>query len=255
MTDAPDTTIPGIAVVIDEKAVRVTSERPLAVLSSAVVGGGLCSARDIVNMHVDKDYAGGSPEDDLAAFAVSCGVGGAFMGLMTAAYTEHACVAAESRDGVTVAAVVSVGLSNTSNAGITPPLAASPGTINAILLVDAALTPSAMVNALITATEAKTMTLAEWDVRTPQGDPASGTSTDSVVVACTLRGAGLSYAGPATTVGWLVARTVCAAITRLCREKVERDGGRRSAGEPRARRRPQASLSSTSSIQPAPAMA
>src|SRR5450759_4212524 len=172
MTDAPDTTIPGIAVVIDEKAVRVTSERPLAVLSAAVVCGGLCSARDIVNIHVDKDYDGESPEDDRAAFAVSCGVGGAFVGLMTAAYTEHACVAAESRDGVTVAAVVSVGLSNTSNAGITPPLAASPGTINAILLVDAALTPSAMVNAVITATEAKTMTLAEWDVRTPQGDPA-----------------------------------------------------------------------------------
>ena len=226
MTDAPDTTIPGIAVVIDEKAVRVTSERPLAVLSSAVVGGGLCSARDIVNMHVDKDYEGGSPEDDLAVFAVSCRVGGAFVGLMTAAYTEHACVAAESREGVTVAAVVSVSLSNTSNAGITPPLAASPGTINAILLVDAALTPSAMVNAVITATEAKTMTLAEWDVRTPQGDPASGTSTDSVVVACTVRGAGLSYAGPATNVGRLVARTVRAAITRMCREKVERDGGR-----------------------------
>jgi len=227
MTDAPDTTIPGIAVVIDEKAVRVTSERPLAVLSSAVVGGGLCTARDIVNMHVDKDYDGGSPEDDLAAFAASRGVGGAFVGLMTAACTEHACVVAESRDGVTVAAVVSVGLSNTSNAGITPPLAASPGTINAILLVDAALTPGAMVNAVITATEAKTMTLAEWDVRTPQGDPASGTSTDSVVVACTQGEAGLSYAGSATTVGWLVARTVRDAITRLCREKVERDGGRR----------------------------
>ena len=161
MTGTHDTTIPGIAVVIDEKAVRVTSELPLAVLGSAVVGG---------------------------AF---------------------------------------VGLSNTSNAGITPPLAPAPGTINAILLVDAALTPGAMVNAVITATEAKTMTLATWDVRTPQGDPASGTSTDSLVVACTRRGAGLSYAGPATTVGWLVARTVRAAITRLCREKVERDGGRR----------------------------
>jgi adenosylcobinamide hydrolase len=227
MTEAPDTKIPGIAVVIDEQAVRVTSERPLAVLSSAVVGGGLSSARHIVNMHVDKDYDGESPEDDLTAFAASCGVGGAFVGLMTAAYTEHACVVAESRDGVTVAAVVSVGLSNTSNAGVTPPLAASAGTINAILLVDAALTPSAMVNAVITATEAKTMTLAQWDVRTPQGDPASGTTTDSVVVACTVRGTGLSYAGPATTVGWLVARTVRAAITRLCREKVERDGGRR----------------------------
>ena len=227
MTDAPDTTIPGITVVIDEKAVHVTSALPLAVLSSAVVGGGLCSARDIVNMHVDKDYDGGSPEDDLAAFAASCGVGGPFVGLMTAAYTEHACVVAESLDGVTVAAVVSVGLSNTSNAGVTPPLAGSPGTINAILLIDAALTPSAMVNAVVTATEAKTMTLTEWDVRTPQGDPASGTSTDAVVVACTGQGTGLSYAGPATSVGWLVARTVRAAIARLCREKVARDGGRR----------------------------
>lgn len=227
MTETPDTTIPGIAVAIDEKAVRVTSARPLAMLSSAVVGGGLCSAHDIVNLHVDKDYDSARPEDDLAAFAASCGVDGAFVGLMTAAYTEHACVAAESRDGVTVAAVVSVGLSNTSNAGITPPLAPTPGTINAILLVDAALTPSAMVNAVITATEAKTMTLTEWDVRTPEGGPASGTSTDAVVVACTQGETGLSYAGPATTVGWLVARTVRAAITRLCREKVARDGGRR----------------------------
>jgi adenosylcobinamide hydrolase len=227
MTDAHDTTIPGISVVIDERAVRVTSERPLAVLSSAVVGGGLGSARHFVNMHVDKDYDGESPENDLAEFAAACGVEDGFVGLMTAASTEHACVAAESRDETTVAAVVSVGLSNTSSAGITPPLAAPPGTINVILLVDVALTPSAMVNAVITATEAKTMTLAAWDVRTPDGEPASGTSTDAVVVACPAGEAGLSYAGPATTVGWLVARSVRAAITRLCREKVERDGGLR----------------------------
>jgi iron complex transport system ATP-binding protein len=110
MPEAPETPIPGIAVVINEKAVRVTSVRPLTVLSSAVVGGGLCSARDIVNMHVDKDYDRGSPGDDLAAFALSSGVNGTFVGLMTAACTEHACVVAESRDGVTVAAAVSVGL-------------------------------------------------------------------------------------------------------------------------------------------------
>ena len=76
---------------------RVTSERPLAVLSSAVGGGGLCSARDIVNMHVDKDYDGGSPEDDLAVFAVSCRVGGAFVGLMTAAYTPSTRASPPSR--------------------------------------------------------------------------------------------------------------------------------------------------------------
>ena len=118
---------------------------------------------------------------------------------------------------------------------MTPPIGADsgrrprrpvPGTINVILLVDGALTPAAMVNAVITATEAKTMTLADWDVKTPEGDDASGTSTDTVVVACTGRGEALSYAGPATQVGWLAARAVRAAMTRICEEKVARDGGR-----------------------------
>ena len=95
-----------------------------------------------------------------------------------------------------------------------------------ILLVDGALTPAAMVNAVITATEAKTMTLAEWDVKTPEGEAASGTSTDTVVVACTGRGDELRYAGPATPVGWLAARAVRSAMTRICEEKVARDGGR-----------------------------
>jgi iron complex transport system ATP-binding protein len=150
---------------------------------------------------------------------------------MTAAYTQFARVAVESRGETTVAAVVSVGLSNTTCAGVTPPVGEEPspppGTINVILLVDADLSPAAMVNAVITATEAKTMTLAEWDVATPDGDPASGTSTDAVVVACTGRGEMLSYAGPATTVGWLAARAVRAAMSRICREKLARDGGRR----------------------------
>ena len=146
---------------------------------------------------------------------------------MTAAETRHAVVAVEARDGLTVAAAVTVGLANTTSAGITPPVAARPGTINTILLIDAGLAPAAMVNAVITATEAKTMTLSEWDVRTHDGHAASGTSTDSVVVACTGRGQPVHFAGPATTVGWLVARAVRQAIARICEEKIARDGGRR----------------------------
>jgi adenosylcobinamide hydrolase len=127
--------------------------------------------------------------------------------------------------------VVSVGLSNTSSAGVTKPIGpesggADPGTINIVLLVDGDLTPAAMVNAVITATEAKTMTLTAWDVKTPEGDAASGTSTDTVVVACTGRGEKLCYAGPATPVGWLAARAVRASMDRICEEKIARDGGR-----------------------------
>lgn len=221
--------LPGIIVTMDRRAVRISSDHSLTVLSSAVVGGGYGSVPEIINIHVDDKYGGERPEDDLAVAAARLGITGPFVGLMTAAYTEYARCEVEQLDDLVVAAVVSVGLSNTTSAGITPPVAldaAAPGTINTVLLVDAALTPAAMANAIITVTEAKTMTLFEWDVRTPGGEPASGTSTDTVVVACTGRGEASNYAGPATPVGWLAARAVRAAMSRICREKVERDGGR-----------------------------
>ena len=62
----------------------------------------------------------------------------------------------------------------------------------------------------------------------PEGAPASGTSTDAVVVACTGRGEAQSYAGPATVMGWLIARTVRRAIEQICHEKLARDGGLRN---------------------------
>jgi iron complex transport system ATP-binding protein len=226
--------LPGITLTTGRRAARVSSDRPLTVLSSAVVGGGYGSTREILNVHVDDKYDGERPDEDLAVVAAELGVAEPFVGLMTAAYTEFARCAVEALGDLTVAAVVSVGLSNTSSAGVTSPIGADPaeggtpgpGTINVVLLVDGALTAAAMVNAVITATEAKTMTLAEWDVKTPEGDAASGTSTDSVVVACTGRGEEMSYAGPATPVGWLAGRTVRAAMTRICEEKIARDGGR-----------------------------
>ena len=239
--------LPGITVRIGPRAVRVSSREPLEVLSSAVSGGGYGRAREILNVHVDDKYDGERPDEDLAAVAAELGAGAPFVGLMTAAYTQFARCAVETLGDLTVAAVVSIGLSNTTSAGVTPPIgleatgeaggsgaggpeagaaAPRPGTINVILLVDGALTPAAMVNAVITATEAKTMTLGAWDVKTPEGDAASGTSTDTVVVACTGRGEELCYAGPATPVGWLAARAVRAAMGRICEEKIARDGGR-----------------------------
>ena len=233
--------LPGITVSIGSRAVRVSSREPLAVLSSAVAGGGYGRAREILNVHVDDKYDGERPEEDLAAVAAQLGAEAPFVGLMTAAYTQYARCAVETLGDLTVAAVVSIGLSNTTSAGVTPPIgleaageaglqpgaaAPGPGTINVILLVDGALTPAAMVNAVITATEAKTMTLGAWDVTTPGGDAASGTSTDTVVVACTGRGEESCYAGPATPVGWLAARAVRAAMDRICEEKIARDGGR-----------------------------
>jgi len=62
-----------------------------------------------------------------------------------------------------------------------------------------------MISALLTATEAKTTALRELDVRSSySGDSATGTITDSVVVAATNRGTTLDYSGPASKLGKLI---------------------------------------------------
>jgi adenosylcobinamide hydrolase len=213
-----DSIFPGVKIAIDERAVRVTSDAPLAVLSSAVVNGGMFSTRHIVNMHVVKGYNCSDPENDLRLFASECGITDPFVGLMTAAWTQNAGVAAESHDDMQVVAIVTIGLSNAMNAGVSAPMAWSAGTINTIVLIDSAMTPAAMANAIITATEAKTMTLVEWDEHTRDGERASGTSTDSVAIACTNRGEPLRYAGSATIVGWLIARAIRRAFTLVPRK-------------------------------------
>lgn len=203
---------PGVTASLTAEALVLRSEHPLHTLSSAVVGGGFTHTRCIVNRHVDKNYDDPHPAGDLLAFAGEQGIGKPFVGLMTAAYMDRARAVTRRDGGLTVAAVVTAGLSNPASPGLSLPAPLRPGTINLILLVDAGLTVAAMVNAVITATEVKAHLLLEHDVRTPEGHPATGTSTDAVVVACTGRGDPLAYAGPATRVGWLIGRSVRQAL-------------------------------------------
>ena len=199
---------PDIRATLNPEAIVLQSENPLHILASAVVGGGITWACYIINRHVDKSYNHPDPERDLQDFATSHGIDGPFVGLMTAAYLDGVQTVTLREHQLTVAAVVTAGLSNPTAAGISPPAVLTPGTINIILLIDAHLTSAAMVNAVITATEAKTNILLELGVSTPEGHPATGTSTDAMAIACTGRGKPLSYAGPATLVGSLIGRSV-----------------------------------------------
>ena len=109
---------------------------------------------------------------------------------------------------MSVAALITLGLTNPMAAGVSAPTLLTVGTINLILLIDGCLTRAALVNAVITTTEAKTLALIEGGTRTREGSPATGTSTAAIVIACTGRGEPLCYAGTATEVGWLIGRAV-----------------------------------------------
>jgi iron complex transport system ATP-binding protein len=203
---------PGVMATLSAEALVLRSQRPLYMLSSAVVGGGFQCARYVVNRHVHNDYCHPHPTADLQAFARSQGIAEAFVGLMTAVSMRKTRAITLADAALTLTVVVTAGLSNPAAPGYSPPVATLPGTINLILLLDAHLAPAAMVNAVMTATEVKAQVLLERDVRTPEGYAATGTSTDAVVVACTGRGEVLPYAGPVTTVGWLIGRGVRTAL-------------------------------------------
>lgn len=214
--------LPGV-VVID-------AATPLRALGSAPLGGGLRESRCIFNRQVSLDYDCERPDADLAAAARALGLPAGAIGLLTAADVARGAVCMRRRSAWTVAALATAGLGNASYAGqpLPRPHAGGerrgrPGTINVIVLIAGRLDDGALVNAVVTATEAKARALRDRDVRCPDGTPATGTSTDAVVVACTGAGPSARYAGPATVAGHLIGGTVHAAVLAA----VDREQGNR----------------------------
>lgn len=205
---------PGIKLTLNSQALQLDSELPLKTLSSAVVGGGFSEAYHLINLHVDKDYNNPHPSRDIHNYARKHNIQKPYLGLMTAVYVEDHTTSVVTSGGMKTGVVLTAGLGNASSAGRTPPgeEQPGPGTINTIILVDGNLSPAAMVNALITATEAKTALLLERNCSTREGHPATGTSTDAIVVACTGQGENLPYAGPTTRIGWMISRAVRKAL-------------------------------------------
>jgi adenosylcobinamide amidohydrolase len=82
----------------------------------------------------------------------------------------------------------------------------TPGTINLVVAVPAALADAALVNLATTVTEAKSQALAD------AGVPGTGTASDAVCVLCRPDGAPEPFGGPRSTWGARAARAVHAAV-------------------------------------------
>ena len=214
---------------VDKHKLLISSEKPLAILSSAVHNGGFTKAKTIISIHVpeqndencnrkmddlDKELHE-NPELILQRAIKRLGISlDDAVGIMTHADVRNVDVSYQKYDDVTLSVFVTAGVEVGARAGeLTISLPNQPkidiGTINVVLLIDGNLTESCMVDTIKTIIEAKTVALKELDVRSCfSGDLASGTVTDSVVVACTDRGEPISYAGTATVIGELIGKSV-----------------------------------------------
>jgi adenosylcobinamide hydrolase len=180
--------------------------RPLRVAASAPHGGGLATRRWIMNAQVPSSYARRDPDHHLRKLAVSLGLPGHGVGMLTAADVRSFVTAVD--DGVEVIATVGLG---------EPEWAAAPraearlparlaGTINVVALMPARLSDAALINAIATTTEAKAQALFEL------GIAGTGTATDAVCIATSADGRAEAFGGPRSRWGSRLARAVRAAV-------------------------------------------
>jgi len=181
-------------------------------ISSCVLGGGLGPREWVLNAQVPGLYHRKDPATHLEEIAQAIGLEGPGVGLLTAA-SVTGLVTAED-EGVHAAATVGLRVPTWAAApyGTRDPELAPigewrPGTINIVVSVPVPLRDAAFVNAVITATEAKSQAVIE------AGFPGTGTASDAICVAAPTTGAAPEdFAGPRSLWGARIARAVHEAV-------------------------------------------
>lgn len=208
---------------------HIRSGAPLRTFNTSIWGGGYGWHRNLINRQVTKSYWCDDPGEEMREFLEAQGIDSAdSCGMLTAAWVKDGAYAEESMDlspdfgGGTLraAAWATAGLGNTCRAGdpVSPEQLYYPGTVNLIVLADASLSDTALAGAVITATEAKAAVFQDLGIIVKaSGRPATGTTTDAVLVASTQRGGReYAYSGGATVLGHLIARAVYRAAYATC---------------------------------------
>ncbi len=202
----------GVSIECDTDLLAIRSDALLRIASTAVLGGGLTLGHCIVSARVPPSYSGIDPARDIRELAAARGFRPE-IGLLTAVDLSKARSATVACDDVTAIAVVTAGLRRTWAAGSPPGPVAQAGTINLIVVLNAGLEDAAGLNLIATVTEAKVLTMASFGIVTEEGEPASGTATDAVVVAWPVEATPrFRFGGPATSPGWAAAAATRAAL-------------------------------------------
>lgn len=195
----------------------------LETISSAVYGGGWNQVSKFVNWKVPIDYSSTDPSELMTQKLAEWGYPVAdSLGLQTAAFLHIASIQEMVGDEFRILCCVTAGVGNAARAGKKRKTysAYQIGTINTFIFIDSTLSHSAMVNGIITATEAKAAALQDLNISDEDGDIATGTTTDSVVLAVSqnnVRYPTHQYAGVATTIGNAIASLVYDATHEVIR--------------------------------------
>ena len=161
----------------------------------------------MLNAQVPSAYARTDLEVHVAELATALGCTGTGVGMLTAAPLTKMRTAVDGG----VHCFATVGVRDPTWAAVDDEpgdagIARRPGTINVVAFVPVHLTDDALVNAVGTATEAKSQALFET------GIPGTGTASDAVCICCPTAGPTARFAGPRSRWGGHLARAVHRAV-------------------------------------------
>lgn len=176
----------------------------VSALSSAPVGGGSSMVEWALNVGVRSGYDRTDLSEHAREVADELELGG--MGVVMFTAVDLSCWQRCEFEGVTVDATVGISHPTWAAevAGKEAPV--GPGTINLVVQVPVRFDPGAAVNAVITATEAKTQALAARGVR------GTGTATDAVTIVWRPGTPAERFAGPRSRWGSRIGRAVYRAV-------------------------------------------
>jgi adenosylcobinamide amidohydrolase len=174
--------------------------------------------RAVINHQVAEDdrQACEAPRPYLRAVVRELGLDPrATVAMMTGAKVRRAAYATLGRGSLRVAAWCTAGCSNALRVGDRATFAqATPGTINLIVALDQPMEPSAMVEAIQIATEARVLAVQQAGIVSKRsGRPATGTGTDCIVIAAPIGTPAHRYCGKHTLAGELIGRAVLKSCT------------------------------------------
>jgi iron complex transport system ATP-binding protein len=218
---------------VSREYVHLNSRIPLMTVSSAVFRAGAGWYRHFVNRKVDADYFTDDAGTEMRNWLYETGFPlTQTVAMMTAAMTEDAVIGEYGPPDAPIVVCVTAGVGNAVDASLGTDRDVYAGTINTWVIVNGHLSEEALIQGMITATEAKAKAMQTEHVLDPlTGTVATGTSTDSLLIAATQRGIRYPYAGTVTELGKAIGRGVfectAEAIRRYRKRKADLERGSR----------------------------
>ncbi|WP_213422197.1 adenosylcobinamide amidohydrolase [Bhargavaea massiliensis] len=218
---------------VSSKFIYLDSRIPLKTVSSAVYRAGAGWFRHFVNRKVDAGYVTDNAEAEMRDWLHETGFPlTQTVAMMTAAMTEDAVIGEYGPSDTPVIVCVTAGVGNAVDASLGASRDAYAGTINTWVVVNGHLSEEAMIQGMITATEAKAKAMQTEQVLDPlTGTVATGTSTDSLLIAATQTGIRYPYAGTVTELGQAIGSGVFECTAEAIRRYRIRKSGLERGGQ------------------------